>query len=267
MILIQNVSYYRNQKDILKDVSWRVEKGQHWSILGLNGSGKTTILDIINGYIFPQYGQVEVLGNFFGKSYIPNVRKEIGLVSSSLQHKIKDYETGLSVVLSGKFASIGLWEAVEKEDVQQALKFMQLLGCEHLQDEEYGVLSQGERQRVLIARALMANPKILILDEPCNGLDLIAREELLGVINTLSTKEDSPTLIYVTHHVEEILPCFTHTLLLKKGEVFAQGPSKELLTEEKLSKFYNRPVSVQVEQNRTWLALKAEEKKNSFGIL
>lgn len=260
MISIQNVRYYRNQKDILKNVNWKVENGQHWSILGLNGSGKTTLLDIINGYIFPQYGTVEVLGNVFGKTYIPDVRKEIGLVSSSLQHKIKDYDSGLSVVLSGKFASIGLWEAVEQEDVNLAKHFMKLLGCEHLEDEEYGVLSQGERQRLLIARALMAHPKILILDEPCNGLDLIAREELLEIIHTLSAKPDCPTLIYVTHHVEEILPCFTHTLLLKKGEVFAQGPSKDLLTEECLSEFYNHPVSVQVEQNRTWIALKAKEK-------
>ncbi len=256
MISLQDVCVRRNKKDILKNIDWEIKKGEHWSILGLNGSGKTTLLNIINGYLFPTTGKVEVLGETFGKTYIPDLRKSIGLVSHSLQQQIKDFESVLSIVLSGKFASIGLYEAVEKKDVELAHHYLQLLNCPHLQDAQYGILSQGERQRVLIARALMANPKILIFDEPCNGLDIIAREELLHFIDKISTEPDCPTFIYVTHHVEEILPCFSHTLLLKDGHVFASGKSDELLTESNLSEFYDRPVSVQVEQQRTWIALK-----------
>lgn len=233
-----------------------MEKGEHWSILGLNGSGKTTLLNVVNGYLFPSSGKVEVLGHVFGKANIPDLRKEIGYISSSLQLKLKEFDNVLAIVLSGKFASIGLYEAVEQKDVDQALEYLRLLQCEYLQDEQYGLLSQGERQRILIARALMANPKILILDEPCNGLDLIAREELLKFIEKISTQENAPTMIYVTHHVEEILPCFTKTLLMKNGQVFAQGFSNNLLTESTLSEFFEHPVSIQNEQNRTWLALK-----------
>ncbi|MEK9198578.1 ABC transporter ATP-binding protein [Lysinibacillus halotolerans] len=256
MIHLKDVTVIKNKKVILKDVSWEVQKGEHWSILGLNGSGKTTLLNVLNGYLHPTTGQVEVFGQLFGKTYLPDLRKDIGLVSASLQQQIQPFESVLSVVLSGKFASIGLWEAVEKKDIQLAEHYMELLQCNHLQEDEYGTLSQGERQKVLIARALMAQPKLLIFDEPCNGLDIIMREQLLQLIEHLSTQEDCPTLIYVTHHVEEVLPCFSHTLLLKHGEVFEQGLSENLLTEENLSTFYDRPVSIQKEQNRTWLALK-----------
>lgn len=262
MISIQDVCVRRNNKEILKNVDWEIKRGEHWSILGLNGSGKTTLLNIINGYLFPTTGKVEVLGEVFGKTYIPDLRKSIGLVSQSLQQQIRDFENVLSIVLSGKFASIGLYEAVEQKDVELAKHYLELLNCIHLQDAQYGILSQGERQRVLIARALMATPKILILDEPCNGLDIITREELLHFIDKLSKEPNCPTLIYVTHHVEEVLPCFTHTLLLKNGQVFAQGLSSNLLTESNLSAFYDRPVSVQVEQNRTWIALKDTVKQN-----
>lgn len=256
MIKLEHVSVIRNKKHILKDVNWDVKKGQHWALLGLNGSGKTTILNVINGYIHPSEGKLEVLGNVFGKANIPELRREIGLVSMSLQQKIQEYESVLGVVLSGKYATIGLYEAVEQQDVDQARQYMELLNCQHLEKEEYGVLSQGERQRVLIARALMANPKILILDEPCNGLDIIAKEELLHFIGKIANEQNTLTIIYVTHYVEEILPCFKHTMLLKEGQVFKQGLTKQLLTEETLSSFYNRPVSVQEEQNRTWIALK-----------
>ncbi|MDN4493419.1 ABC transporter ATP-binding protein [Ureibacillus aquaedulcis] len=264
MLLINlcEVTVTKNKKNILSNINWQVKKGEHWSILGLNGSGKTTLLNVINGYIHPTIGQAEILGESLGKTYIPDLRKQIGLISTSIQQQIQNFESVLSIVLSGKFASIGLWEAVEKEDVEAAQNYMKILNCTHLQEREYGTLSQGERQRVLIARALMANPKILILDEPCNGLDIITREELLKIIDDLSKTRDCPTLIYVTHHVEEILPCFTHSLLLRNGEVFKKGGSSELLTEENLSNFYGRAVSVQREQNRTWVALKesVEEK-------
>lgn len=241
---------------ILNNVSWTVKKGEHWSILGLNGSGKTTLLNIINGYIWPSEGKVQVLGKTFGKTNLPELRKEIGWVSSSIQQQFRSFEPVLNIILSGKFASIGLYEQVEGKDIEHATRLMKLLNCEYLKDRKYELLSQGERQRVLIARALMSSPKLLILDEPCTGLDIIAREQLLQFIEKVANEPNGPTLIYVTHHVEEILPCFTHTLLIREGEVFAQGKKEEQLTETILSSFYKQPVSIQHQQNRIWLALK-----------
>ncbi|WP_042347732.1 ABC transporter ATP-binding protein [Bacillus massiliigorillae] len=263
MINVENVIFSRNNKDILKNVSWSVNKGEHWCLLGLNGSGKTTLLNVINGYIWPMKGKVEVLGNLFGQTNIPELRKEIGWVSSSIQQKFNETDTVLEVVLSGKFASIGLYEHVENNEIEHAKSILRMLNCEKLQFQNYGVISQGERQRVLIARALMSSPKLLILDEPCNGLDLIAREQLLKYIEKIAENPSGPTLIYVTHHVEEILPCFTHSLLMREGEVFSQGATQEQLTEANLSSFFQHPVAVQVQQNRTWIALKeyAEERR------
>nr|WP_106779739.1 ABC transporter ATP-binding protein [Lysinibacillus timonensis] len=256
MIELENVTVVRNKKILLNNVSWKVNKGEHWCLFGLNGSGKTTLLNVINGYIFPSTGRVNVLGNEFGKTNLPKLRTQIGMVSSSIKYEFSKADSVLGIVLSGKFASIGLYEAVEKNDVDLAYRFMNLLHCDHLADEDYGVLSQGEKQRVLIARALMAEPKLLILDEPCNGLDLIAREELLQFIEKLAYEDGGPCLIYVTHHVEEVLPCFTHSLLLKGGEIFAEGSTKDIFDEESLTTYFNRKVSVQVENERSWVALK-----------
>ena len=256
MITVDNISLIRNKKTILHNVSWTVKKGEHWCLLGLNGSGKTTLLNIINGYIWPTVGTVNVLGNIFGQTNLPELRKEIGWVSSSLQQRFNDEDNVLEIVLSGKFASIGLYDHVMEEDLQKARELLKLLNCEELQYQKYGIVSQGERRRVLIARSLMSSPKLLILDEPCTRLDLLSREHLLQYIEKIAKDPDGPTLIYVTHHVEEILPCFTKTLFLRNGEVFANGESKKLLNEENLSSFFQRPISVQLQQGRTWLALK-----------
>lgn len=256
MILFENVSVRRNKKQILHNVNWKVNKGEHWCILGLNGSGKTSILNVVNGYLYPNEGKVVVLGEQFGKTNLGELRKDIGYISFSLQEQIRGFDSVLSIVLSGKFASIGLYEAVEKKDVVRARELLCMLNIPHLEDESFNTLSQGERQRVVIARALFAEPKILILDEPCNALDIITREELLHFIGKIAESDKAPTLIYVTHHVEEVLPCFDHTLLMKDGEVFEAGLTKDLLTEEKLSQFYGRPVSIQYEQERAWIALK-----------
>jgi iron complex transport system ATP-binding protein len=257
LINLENVSLKRNGKTILKEVNWQVKKGEHWSILGLNGSGKTMLLNIINGYLWPSSGKVEVFGKEFGTYPLWELRKSIGWVSSSLQEKLYGNEYIENVVLSGKFASIGLWDDPDQEDIDKALHLIEQFGCSHLINRAYESLSQGEKQRVLIARALMAEPKLLILDEPCTGLDIFAREQLLHFIENLGAKEGAPTFLYVTHHIDEVLPTFEHMFMLKNGEVFAAGKKEELLTSNNLSAFFEHHVAVDEFNNRTYLKIKS----------
>ncbi|WP_087972305.1 ABC transporter ATP-binding protein [Oceanobacillus rekensis] len=256
IIEMRSVSWKRQGEEILSNIDWEVLHGEHWAILGLNGSGKTSLLDMVNGYIWPTKGIVNVLGQPFGKTDIRELRKSIGWVSSSLQEKIEDTEYTESVVVSGKFASIGLHENHTKEDFQKALEIMDKLDCSHLSGRTYQTCSQGEKQKLLIARGLMAAPELLILDEPTNGLDFISREELMSSINRLATEENAPTIIFVTHHLEEITPVFTHTLLLRQGQVFDKGTSQDVLTSERLSRFFNRSVGVEWQNERPWMTLR-----------
>ncbi len=258
VIDLEKVSWKREQSNLLHDVSWQVKKGEHWALLGLNGSGKTTLLNIINGYIWPTNGKIHVLGQRFGAANLPELRKSIGWVSSSLQEKLYGHDLTQEVVISGKHASIGLYEHVRKEELERALSLMDIMGCGHLVNRMYATCSQGEKQKLLIARALMAEPDILILDEPCNGLDLFSRERLLQSVNELAKRPDGPTLIYVTHHLEEIMPVFTRTLLLRRGEIYKMGDTKEVLEEEHLSRFFEHPVSVQWEDGRASVKLKIQ---------
>ncbi|MBY9078527.1 ABC transporter ATP-binding protein [Paenibacillus sp. HN-1] len=253
ILKLSNVSWRRGTKLLLDQVSWTIEPGQHWALLGLNGSGKTTLLNMVNGYIWPTEGEVEVLGERFGDVDLRELRKSIGWVSSSLQEKLRGSDKAQAVVISGKHASIGLYVNVPEEDYERARELMVKLGCEHLWDREFRNCSQGEKQKVLIGRALMAEPRILILDEPCNGLDLFARERLLKSIEELAHDNAGPTLIYVTHHTEEILPAFSHTILLRKGQVFDSGETGEMLNTERLSRFFEGPVRVQTSGDRTYI--------------
>lgn len=255
VIDIRNVSWQRGNEWILKNISWQVKEKEHCCILGLNGSGKTTLLNMINGYIWPTKGEIHVLGNKFGHVNLRELRKSIGWVSSSLQQQLHENENIRDIVISGKFASIGLYDRIHVEDDEKATELLTMLGCEHLKNKSYQTLSQGEKQRILIARALMADPKLLILDEPCTGLDLLAREHLLQMIEKITEHPDAPTIIYVTHHVEEILPCFKKVLLLNKGEVFKEGRKEEVLTSETLSDFYQVPIKVDEKNKRVWLSL------------
>ncbi|WP_018665312.1 ABC transporter ATP-binding protein [Heyndrickxia acidiproducens] len=244
VIELTGVSWVREGKKLLSDINWRIKKGENWAILGLNGSGKTTLLKMINGYIWPTTGRIQVLGKTFGKTSLPELRKSIGWVSSSLQEKIPETQLAQHVVISGKHASIGLYEQISTEDVEKASFYMEKLSCLSLMDRPFEQCSQGERQKLLIARALMAEPRILILDEPCNGLDLFAREILLSSIEELAGNPDGPTLLYVTHHPEEILPAFDHTMLLRHGEVFGQGKTPGMIEKNRLSQFFEHDVEV-----------------------
>lgn len=259
IISLKNVSWRRDETMILHDMNWEVEQGQHWCIVGLNGSGKTTMLNVVNGYIWPTKGQVEVLDHRFGDVDLRELRKRIGWVSTSLQQKLYGHQTALTIVLSGKFATIGLYDKTNDEDQKQAEELMEFLGCSSLAARTYDTLSQGQRQKVLIARALMANPELLILDEPCTGLDIFAREQLLQMIEKITKQTGGPTLLYVTHHIEEITPCFTHTLLVKNGEIYKADETATCLQPEVLSDFFDTPVEIQEHNNRKWLTLAGDE--------
>ncbi|MFD1955905.1 ABC transporter ATP-binding protein [Paenibacillus thailandensis] len=256
IIDIRDVSWERGERTILNHINWRVEPGEHWCLLGLNGSGKTTLLNMINGYIWPTKGSIGVLGKKFGETDLRELRKKIGWVSTSLQQKLYGSETGLKIVLSGKFASIGLYDEITASDERRAEAILEQLGCGYLSGRTYQTMSQGERQRILIARALMSEPSLLILDEPCTGLDLFAREQLLRMIEAIAEGEQAPAIVYVTHHVEEILPVFSHTLLLKKGEVFQAGRTSDVLTSESMSGFFEVPVEIETRDQRHWLYVK-----------
>lgn len=255
VIEMQDVSWRRQRNKILSNIDWKVTKGEHWAVLGLNGSGKTTLLNMVNGYIWPTTGKVTVLDQPFGKTDIRELRKSIGWVSSSLQERINGRQLTEDIVVSGKYASIGLYEEPNEEDFQIAIQIMQKLNGNHLIHRTYETCSTGEKQRILIARALMAEPDLLILDEPSSGLDFIAREELMMTINELATQKSAPTIILVTHHIEEVLPAFSHTLLLRKGRVFEQGRREDVFTSSRLSGFFEKNVQVDWHSNRAWMTL------------
>lgn len=254
VINLRDVSWRREQEWILKDVDWKITQEEHWVLLGLNGSGKTTLLNIINGYIWPSHGDIEVLGKKFGEFDLRELRKSIGWVSSSLQERLYKTETAEDIVVSGRYATIGLYEKPADCDYEIAHEHMHQLGCKHLATRIYSTLSQGEKQKVLIARALMSSPQLLILDEPCSGLDVFSRENLLYTIEHLA-KTSSITLIYVTHHIEEIMPVFNRTLLLRRGEVHSSGATQDIITSEKLSDFFENPVEVEWQEQRAMLKI------------
>ncbi|MCM3089901.1 MULTISPECIES: ABC transporter ATP-binding protein [unclassified Cytobacillus] len=267
VISLEQISWKRNGKNILDHVSWEVQKGEHWALLGLNGSGKTTILNMITGYKWPNGGSVSVLGNVFGKTNIPELRRSIGWVSTSLDDKFqfRPADTALEIVLSGKFASIGLYEEITQQDLEQAKELMKQFGISHVENQTLTSLSQGEKRKAMIARAMMSSPRLLILDEPCNGLDIYSKEELLSSIEKMMSIPDGPTVIYVTHHIEEIVPSISHVMLLKSGKVVAQGEKHTVVTERKLEETFRVPLSVEWENGRAWIRVKSSQPVISGG--
>jgi iron complex transport system ATP-binding protein len=232
---ISNLRIQRGGTLILDNVSWRVDRGEHWAILGANGSGKTSLLSALTGYLMPTAGEIFLLGKCYGQSDWRELRKQIGLVSSSVRQMMADDEPALETVASGKYAMIDFWGRLSRADKNRALKILRQTECAHLAQRTWRVLSQGERQRVLIGRALMARPRVLILDEPCAGLDPAAREHFLQFLQRLGSRKNSPTLVLVTHHVEEIMPVFSHLLVLKSGKVLAAGEMSAVLKTKLLS--------------------------------
>jgi iron complex transport system ATP-binding protein len=245
ILSVEDLRIERSGTVILQGIHWRVERGQHWVILGANGSGKTSLLSALTGYLMPTAGEICLLGETYGQSDWRELRKKIGLVSSSIRQRMSDDEPALETVASGKYAMIDFWGKISAAEKAQARRLLRQVECEYLAERPWQVLSQGERQRVLIGRALMARPRVLILDEPCAGLDPAAREHFLRFIERLGQRPNSPTLILVTHHVEEITPVFSHVLLLKDGAVLAAGEKAGTLNSRWLSAAFNARVKLQ----------------------
>lgn len=244
ILAFEKVQFIRQQHALLQDIDWRIKAGEDWAVLGLNGAGKSLLLNMISGNLWPTSGKLTVLGQVFGETSIPDLTKRIGWVSQSLQEKIHREEQAEYIVLSGKFASIGIYQNYSDADLEEAKQLLVSLGAKKLIGKVYQILSQGEKQIILIARALMAKPELLILDEPCNGLDLFAREDLLARIKQMKQTANAPSLLYVTHHTEEILPLLNHVLMIRDSKIFKQGQREELLSEEVLNDFYQRPITL-----------------------
>ena len=252
---VSGLRIQRGQTVILDDISWRVERGQHWVILGANGSGKTSLLSALTGYLMPTSGEISVLGARYGRSDWRELRKEIGLVSSSVRQMMHDEEPALETVISGKYAMIDLWGRTTARDRAEGRRILRQIECAHLAERPWLVLSQGERQRVLIGRALMAKPKLLILDEPCAGLDPAAREHFLQFLQRVGHRRQAPTLVLVTHHVEEIMPVFSHVLILKQGRGLAIGAKHTVLNGKVLSEAFGERMRLRKEKGRYGLAI------------
>lgn len=228
----------RGRTVILDKVTWAVAAGEHWVILGANGSGKTSLLSALTGYLTPTSGTVDLLAERYGRADWRELRKRVGLVSSSIRQMMAEDEPALETVISGKYAMIDLWMKPTSGDRRRAMRILRQVEAVQLAERPWGYLSQGERQRVLIGRSLMADPALLILDEPCAGLDPAARERFLQFIERLGGRRNAPTLVLVTHHVEEITPVFSHVLILKAGRVLAGGRREKVLTSAALSEAF-----------------------------
>jgi iron complex transport system ATP-binding protein len=254
VLQIADLTIYRGTTRILDRLNWQVSRGEHWVILGANGSGKTSLLSALTGYFTPSEGTLELLGQRYGESDWRELREHVGIVSSAIRQKVPDWDPAELVVIGGKYAMLDYWGRVKSGDRAAALRELRRVGCGHLAKREWGVLSQGERQRVLIARAMMASPTVLILDEPCAGLDPVAREHFLSFVQKLASRKQGPTLLFVTHHVEEIVPAFTHALLLKGGRVFGAGPIAEMMTGKAMSGIFGERLRLRRDGGRYQLS-------------
>ncbi|MET3874134.1 iron complex transport system ATP-binding protein [Puniceicoccus vermicola] len=245
VLSVEKLVLYGGNTEILKGIDWEVSRGEHWAILGANGCGKSSLLAAILAYRPAAKGEICLLGERYGRFNWPELRKRIGMVSSVLSYRVPAEETALETVLSGEAAQLGFWSRSETVNGAKALQCLEEMGVRRLADRRWAVLSQGERQKVFIARALMQDPAMLILDEPCAGLDPVAREQFLVSLRKLAQRESGPTLLFVTHHVEEIFPEISHVLVLQEGRVLGAGVKEDVLESELLSRAFGAPVTVE----------------------
>jgi iron complex transport system ATP-binding protein len=248
---IENLSVRRGGKTILGPLNWQVLEGQRWVVLGPNGAGKTTLLQVCSSLIHPTSGSIKILGEQLGRVDVFELRTRIGLTSSALVEQLPADELVIDVVLTAAYAMLGRWqEKYDLWDESRAMALLTALGVRELGDRNFGSLSEGEKKRVQIARALMADPELLLLDEPASSLDLGGREDLLKRIEVFAKDPLAPATVIVTHHIEEIPTGTTHALLLKEGSEVAKGDINTVITDLNLSNAYGLPISVQSEGGR-----------------
>lgn len=242
---LAGVSVVRGTKTLLNDVTWRVAEGERWVVLGPNGAGKSTLLQIAGARMHPTRGVAGILDEVLGAVDVFELRPRIGVASAALAHQIPEGEKVLNVVVTASYGVTGRWrEDYERDDERRAFALLEEWGVSTFFNRPFASLSDGERKRVQIARALMSDPELLLLDEPGAGLDLAGREGLVKRLSELAADPMAPCTVLVTHHLEEIPPGFTHALLLRDGGVVAQGPITEVLTEEHLSATFGLPLSI-----------------------
>jgi iron complex transport system ATP-binding protein len=251
VIAVDQVTVTRDGRDLLHEVSWRVELDERWVVLGPNGAGKTTLLNLAAARLHPTSGTVRVLGEQVGRVDMAELRTRIGLATVALHDSIPPKETVRDVVMTASWGVVGRFhEAYAPVDEARATILLRQLGAVGLIERRYGTLSEGERKRVQIARALMTDPELLLLDEPAAGLDLGSREDLVRRLARLAGDPLAPALVLVTHHVEEIPPGFSHALLLRAGEVVAQGLLSDVMTSANLSTTFDVPLEVSSSDGR-----------------
>jgi iron complex transport system ATP-binding protein len=251
LIDFRGVMLRRGDRLLVGPVDWQVELDERWVVIGPNGAGKTSLLRIAAAMEYPSGGTATVLGERLGRVDMAELRQRVGLSSSALAQRVPDSELVRDLVVSAGYAVLGRWrESYDDVDYDRAVDTLESVGAEHLTDRTYGTLSEGERKRVLIARALMTDPELLLLDEPAAGLDLGGREELVARLSDLAADPDSPALVLVTHHVEEIPPGFSHCLILSEGHVVAAGLLNDVMTAENLSTAFGQSIAVDVIDGR-----------------
>lgn len=247
IVELSDIGVVRSGNTILDGISWTIQEQEHWALLGANGSGKTTLLKVVTGYEWPTRGSVTVLGRQFGKCDLRALRKTIGWVSIAIETRLPVNDTTFEIALSGFEASLGVYQEVTAVQRERVAEVLELLALCSVQDHTFRTLSHGERQRTLIARALVNHPALLVLDEPCSGLDPAARVDFLEDLRALSKSSDAATMVMVTHHIEEIAPWITHVHVLKEGRTLGKGRVEDMLTSEMLSEMLAHPCSVQRE--------------------
>jgi iron complex transport system ATP-binding protein len=251
VLRLTDVSVVRSGNVILDSLSWTVSSDERWVILGPNGAGKTTLLQIASANMHPSSGTAEVLDSTLGRTDVFELRPRIGFASTALARRIPPAETVLDSVLTAAYSVTGRWnEEYETLDVRRAQRVLHEWRLGHLEERKFGNLSDGEQKRVQIARAVMTDPELLLLDEPAGSLDLGAREELLHLLGGYASAPEAPAMIMVTHHVEEIPPGFTHVLLLREGKITAAGPIAEVLTAELLGETFGLELVVTADDGR-----------------
>ena len=254
VLRLQGVGVRRDGAALLRGVDWTINEGERWVVVGPNGAGKTTLLQVAATMLYPTEGTVQILEETLGKTNVFDLRTRIGFSSAAIAEKVPVSEKVIDLVLTGSYAILGRWrEEYDSTDVTRAVELLDVLGCSHLLRRKFSTLSEGERKRVQIARALMPDPELLLLDEPAAGLDLGGREDLVARLGALADDPMAPAMVLVTHHVEEVPEGFTHALLIRRGGVVAVGKVDEVFTQQHLTRCFGLPLRVERQDGR-WSA-------------